>query len=119
MITLKAIPYVGERMCANRQNLFYASTSHERPQRRARREAEAKQVCESCVNTIVCRDYAREIREPYGVWGGETEYERFRAGFSSFNPFRRQQRPSYHRNKMLSVVSKDEGAGVVVNWENQ
>lgn len=118
MITLKSIPYVGERMCANKMNIFYSDT-RERPQRRMRREAEAKEVCRLCSNATVCRDYAREMREPFGVWGGETEYERFLAGFSDFNPFQRQQRPSYHGNKRLPVVSKDEGAEVVVNWKNQ
>ncbi len=95
----KEIFYVGERMCAGKNNVFFSMAS-ERPQRRKKREDEAKEICLSCKNITVCRDYAREMREPYGVWGAETEYERFVAGFSNYNPFRRQQMSSYHRNKV-------------------
>lgn len=93
MTLMTPLIFVGERMCASKVDVFYA-TQKERPQRRVKREQMAKEICLSCVNTNVCRDYARETRESYGVWGGETEYERFMAGFSDYNPFRRQQKQS-------------------------
>lgn len=93
MILVQKIKFVGERMCANKVDVFYA-IQKERPQRRVKREQMAKDICLSCANSDACREYARANRESFGVWGGETEYERFMAGFSENNPFRRQQRES-------------------------
>jgi WhiB family redox-sensing transcriptional regulator len=48
----------------------------ERGPARAGREAAAKAVCAGCVVIDRCRDHALRAREPYGVWGGLSEYER-------------------------------------------
>jgi len=52
----------------------------ERPERRARREAEARALCESCPVREPCRGWARANHE-YGFWGGESEEERAAAGY--------------------------------------
>src|SRR6478735_4578122 len=46
--------------------------------RRAKQEriSLAKTICQQCPVLIVCRDYALQRGEPYGVWGGLSEYER-------------------------------------------
>ncbi|MGH3615573.1 MAG: WhiB family transcriptional regulator, partial [Pseudonocardia sp.] len=36
----------------------------------------AKQVCEHCPVIDMCREFALETREPFGVWGGLAEAER-------------------------------------------
>lgn len=40
--------------------------------------AEAKAVCASCPVLAVCRQHALGKPEPFGVWGGMTEWERER-----------------------------------------
>ena len=56
--------------------LFFAPTIPEpRPEREAR-ESRAKAICASCAVQPECLDYAIEIREPHGIWGGLNELER-------------------------------------------
>lgn len=40
-------------------------------------EQEAKQICSGCPIKDACRTDARNRREEYGVWGGETPRERY------------------------------------------
>ena len=35
-----------------------------------------QRICGVCPVKVDCLDYAMEIREPYGIWGGLTESER-------------------------------------------
>lgn len=48
----------------------------EREPSRSRREQAAVRICASCPVLETCRDFALLHREPYGVWGGQTEAER-------------------------------------------
>jgi WhiB family redox-sensing transcriptional regulator len=70
--------------CRGLSHLFFAPAA-ERPQTRARREAMARQVCQSCPVMITCREYARKHHE-YGLWGAETEDERHQAGYRLIAP---------------------------------
>jgi WhiB family redox-sensing transcriptional regulator len=70
--------------CKGRTALFFAPKA-ERPQARARREARAQRLCESCPVQLPCRDFARKHHE-YGYWGGESEEARHRAGFTLTAP---------------------------------
>lgn len=65
--------------CAGRTDLFFAPPG-ERPEARVRREAAARRLCRDCPAAEPCRAEARRNRE-FGVWGGESEEERARAGF--------------------------------------
>lgn len=58
--------------------IFYGSYS-ERPERKARREKAAKAICAKCPVILQCREYATNNPE-YGVWGGESEEERYKKG---------------------------------------
>lgn len=49
----------------------------ERGQARARRERNAKEWCRTCPVLAQCRTHALEVGEPYGIWGGMSESERF------------------------------------------
>lgn len=42
----------------------------------ARAEREAKLVCDQCPVIERCLQFALDIREPYGTWGGLTARER-------------------------------------------
>lgn len=71
--------WMARAACAGKTHLFFPPLA-ERPQARARREARAAELCETCPSRVPCRDYARTHRE-FGFWGGENEEERTRAGF--------------------------------------
>lgn len=73
-------PPTGGLPCIGKSHLFFGKHA-ERPQARVRREEKAKTVCINCPKIVDCRDYARSNNEFYGVWGGETESERYNSGF--------------------------------------
>jgi len=70
--------------CRGHPDLFFAPHA-ERPQARVRREARARRLCGACPVAAPCREFARRNRE-YGFWGGESEEERHRAGFTIPSP---------------------------------
>ena len=49
----------------------------ERGPRRKAREMAAKAVCATCPVIAQCRAHAIAVQEPYGIWGGLSEEERF------------------------------------------
>jgi WhiB family redox-sensing transcriptional regulator len=65
--------------CRGRTQIFFPQL-RERPERRTRREAEARALCAGCPVLEPCQRWARENRE-YGFWGGESEDERAAAGY--------------------------------------
>jgi WhiB family redox-sensing transcriptional regulator len=60
----------------NHSHLFFPPSVAERKEERERREAKAKAICTVCAVRSDCYQFAMEIREPYGIWGGMTEMER-------------------------------------------
>lgn len=58
------------------QTVFYPPPQLERRLDRRRREARAKEICSECPVQADCLDYAFQIREQHGIWGGLTEKER-------------------------------------------
>jgi WhiB family redox-sensing transcriptional regulator len=74
------LTWMDEAVCKNKTSLFFPKLA-ERPEARKRREAEAKLICAQCPVKIQCRDYARSNHE-FGVWGGESEIDREKLGYS-------------------------------------
>lgn len=70
--------------CKGRTQLFFPPRA-ERPQARARREAQARLLCSACPVNTSCREFARQNHE-YGYWGGESEEERHLAGYTVAAP---------------------------------
>lgn len=70
--------------CKGRTQLFFPPRA-ERPQARARREAQARLLCTACPVQVPCREFARSNHE-YGYWGGESEEDRHLAGFTVAAP---------------------------------
>jgi WhiB family redox-sensing transcriptional regulator len=64
--------------CRGRDSAQFFHPEGERGSARARREATAKLICQSCPVRVECAAHALGSREPYGVWGGFTESERLR-----------------------------------------
>lgn len=56
--------------------IFFPPPRFERKHERIERELVAREICESCPVTSECLDYALEIREMHGIWGGTNEAER-------------------------------------------
>ena len=71
-------------VCKGRTRLFFPPKA-ERPQARARREAQARLLCSTCPVQANCQQFARANHE-YGFWGGESEDERHEAGFRLIAP---------------------------------
>lgn len=60
----------------NHSHLFFPPSTSERKDEHEKREARAKSICQICPVKQPCLEYAAEIKEPYGIWGGLTEAER-------------------------------------------
>jgi WhiB family redox-sensing transcriptional regulator len=60
----------------NHSYLFFPPSTVERKDDRERREIKAKAICSVCPVEEACLEFAVEIKEPYGIWGGLTETER-------------------------------------------
>ncbi|WP_043662015.1 WhiB family transcriptional regulator [Thermocrispum municipale] len=65
-----------EGSCRGMDSAFFFHPDGERGPARARREARAKAVCQSCPVLQMCRAHALAVHEPYGIWGGLSESER-------------------------------------------
>ncbi len=71
-------------VCKGRTKLFFPPKA-ERPQARARREAQANLLCSTCPVHQQCQGFARDNRE-YGFWAGESEEDRHLLGFTVAAP---------------------------------
>jgi WhiB family redox-sensing transcriptional regulator len=56
--------------------MFFPPSATERKEEREARETAAKSICSTCRVQRSCLEYALEIREPHGIWGGLNEHER-------------------------------------------
>src|SRR3990172_4660294 len=63
----------------NHSHLFFPPSNVERKDERERREYKATAICMVCPVKPECLDFALDIREPFGIWGGLTEAERRQA----------------------------------------
>ena len=63
--------------CRGPQAVVFFPPSHfERKDEKTEREARAKAICVTCPVRQSCLDYAVQIKEPHGIWGGLNELER-------------------------------------------
>jgi len=76
--------WVAQAACVGRTVLFFPPYA-ERPQARLRREQRARALCAGCPVAEPCRQSGREHHE-YGIWGGENEEQRMRAGYALMAP---------------------------------
>lgn len=65
-----------EGACRGMDSAFFFHPTGERGPARARREAQAKAICQGCPVLDMCRHHALAVHEPYGIWGGLSESER-------------------------------------------
>lgn len=62
--------------CQGMDGSRFFGPERERATAEAARIAAAKRVCAGCAVVPDCRAFALQTGEPYGVWGGLSEYER-------------------------------------------
>lgn len=63
--------------CRGPQSTYFFPPNHfEKKDAKEAREREAKSICATCTVKESCLQYALDIREPHGVWGGLNEAER-------------------------------------------
>jgi WhiB family transcriptional regulator, redox-sensing transcriptional regulator len=63
--------------CKGPQSTMFFPPSHfEKKDEKERRERSAKSICAQCNVKADCLNYAIDIREPHGIWGGLNETER-------------------------------------------
>lgn len=55
---------------------FFAPSYFEKRWEKDAREAVAKAICTRCPVLVECREYALDVREGHGIWGGLNEMER-------------------------------------------
>lgn len=98
--------WMKDAACKGKTQYFYGEVN-ERPSALVKREATAKSICARCPSIEPCRAYARENRE-MGVWGGETDEERFLAGYPSVDVTvrRRIRARSYKARRRAELKSK-------------
>ena len=56
--------------------VFFPPSHFERKDEKLQREERAKAICAECPVRQPCLQYAVDIREPHGIWGGLNEVER-------------------------------------------
>lgn len=78
-MTLRCVDEAWQRRAACRgpeSALFYPPAVPEPRSERDERERRAKAICGGCPVRTPCLEFALEIREPHGIWGGLNEAER-------------------------------------------
>ena len=73
------LEWMAQASCKNKTKLFFLNGTETAAEKR-KLTYSAKAICRSCPVILDCRDYARANNE-LGIWGGETEEERFMAGY--------------------------------------
>ena len=62
--------------CTSVDDYFFFAPESETDSARHLRESIARGICGGCAALDLCRRYSLETAQPYGVWGGLTEWER-------------------------------------------
>jgi WhiB family redox-sensing transcriptional regulator len=96
-IIFSDLSWMNDAKCKNKSDLFFGPTKEGRLQKSAR-EARAIAICATCPVIYKCRLLGRENGE-LGIWGGETEDERYAAGYLKNDDVARRNR---ERNRRLA-----------------
>ena len=96
--------------CKGQTELFFPPNSSyaESSRQRRVRERSAISICQSCPVLLECRNHARTVGE-HGVWGGETDDDRWNAGYMRNNrELARKRRDRVRR----SAAAKEQKAAL-------
>ena len=90
--------------CKGQTDLFFYKDK-ETPTQRRSREQRAVEICRCCPVMLECRADGRANNE-VGVWGGETDEDRFVAGYSQSGPYARLRQ--FKRKHVVRAAAKIE-----------
>ena len=98
--------WMSNRVCAGKTEYFFSPQTETKKARQAR-ETVAMSLCRQCPVMLQCRDYARENSE-LGIWGGEDEEARWRAGYMRTAPvnMKRRLKKKYGSLVGLEIVER-------------
>ena len=69
----------GDAQCRSKNAVhFFAPPHFERKHEKDSREGAARALCGACKVQTLCLEYALDVQEPHGIWGGLNELERRR-----------------------------------------
>lgn len=94
-LSLSDFTWMDDAKCKNKSELFFGPTKEGRLQKAAREE-KAIAICKTCPAIYKCRLFGRENGE-LGVWGGETEDERYAGGYLKNNDIARRNKQREQR----------------------
>jgi len=72
--------WLGLAACRGESTLFFGPPG-EQPAERQARESQAAALCAGCAARLACREAGRRNYE-HGIWGGENDEDRARAGYA-------------------------------------
>jgi len=78
-MTIESVEWMDNAICIGKLDIFFGAIDEKKSDKRER-EKLAVGICRACPVAYDCRLYARKNGE-LGVWGGETEEERFAGGY--------------------------------------
>ena len=98
-------------ICSGETALFFPpARANEGRKERVKRERLAGAICEKCPVIGKCRQYARDQGE-LGFWGGETEEQRYLAGYLRDSVVsRRRKYARMHAAEVLAQSSEKDKA---------
>ena len=95
-----------QAICAGKTELFFPPNGvNEGKRERIKRERLAESVCQMCPIIDKCKQHARDHGE-LGFWGGETEEQRYLAGYLRNSVVIRRLR--YAKNNSLNLALEKE-----------
>lgn len=94
------LAWANRAACKGLTEMFFGELK-EKPRIRQARERAAIAVCKTCPVMLQCRNFARENKE-LGVWGGETEDDRYRGGFLNDPDVSRRNKQREKRAKIAA-----------------
>lgn len=102
------MPEFPDAACRGETDLFFGPAG-EREHARDAREGEALAICAGCPAREECREWARSHRE-FGIWGGETDWQRAHAGYAPTTETRREVRLASAYARMREEREQEERA---------
>lgn len=104
------VTWFEQAICSGETSLFFPPLGSENRQQRVKRERLAAAVCEQCSVTAQCKQYARDQGE-LGFWGGETEEQRYLAGYLRDSVVsRRRKYAKMHSAEVLEQFNEKDKA---------
>jgi WhiB family redox-sensing transcriptional regulator len=109
--------WMKQSACTGKTDLFFIKDrGKENASQRRVRERTALDICSRCHVILECRQYARDNNEQ-GIWGGETDEQRWQAGYLRNNSaiartisarkYRQKKRAERKNNASASVLEQN------------